>query len=649
VSEPITGSEDRRSSEREDALFRDRDQLGDPVPPASEPTMPPPPQPPAPGVAASPASVPPSPRENDLAERVAAIDRRTIALQSRLEEVARALGLLGRRLQEQAVAGPAVETPPAPPVDDARLRSLEEAVRRLASPQDLARLVDDAVVRATGSLTTGLESVTSMQERELALIDGLSAALDAEGAGLRMDQERVTAMIASLRDDLADSELARSGVTSTAAWSDVVSRVERALTAQANRIEAVLATVRSAVTEQLERHHQDVAGVTAEIATEVARTRDLTADRVQMATLAIDESTARVSAQLASGETAMSDQLDAVRSAVASVTTPLAELERRTDDLATAVETSAGELATTRARFDTIDASMQTVAEAVATYEEVIAQRLQQAASDALAGTAQEVSTAREAVERAGHTAAEELRQALAEVRAELESAVREAREAATDRAQQTLDAAAGRLRDATDEAGRTAQRLEAFEEVLAAVLAEHDQALADQRAQLVYDLVASLADNLSKRERKRLASKIEIPPTPQTSDMSRRIREVFELAADRDLTGLPREEPPVEEDASQPPPRPRKVVGSPLAEIIEEFDDDLGDGIHEDLEPPIGPDPTFEALLEQVRGLPETTRGRLVDAFGSLDALQAADDDTVMSVRGVGPALLERLRALSD
>jgi hypothetical protein len=645
VSEPITGSEDRRSEDGEDVLFGSRDRRPPTPPPVAEPL--------ADAASGEAVDVPgarpaPSPAstagDSELVERLSVIDRRTTALQSRLEEVARALGLLGRRMQEQAVAPPSsvVETA----FDDTRLAALEGAVGRLASRADLQRLVDESVAHVADPLTSRLDTLFATQERELALIDGLSAAFDAEGAGLRMDQERVVAMIATLRDDLADVELERSGVTSTAAWSDVLARVERALTAQANRIEAVLATVRGAVSEQVDRQQREVATLVAQVVDEVARSRETTADRLDMAAVAVDQATARVSAQLAAGEDVMAAQLDAVTSTLASVTGPLAGLERAADDLATTVERSATEIASGRARLDAVETGMASMTAAMAGFEEVITDRLTAAASASLDGAADEMRLARQAIETAGSEAAAELRAALGEVRSQLDGAAQSALQVAAERAQATLDTAAERLRETTAGATETATRLEAFEGVLAAVLAEHDQALADQRAQLVYDLVSSLADNLTKRERKRLASRIEVPPAPQTADMSRRLREVFDMAANRDLTGLPRDEDPDEEDATPAPPLPKRVVRSPLADIIEDHDD--LDEWGADLDPPIGPDPGFDELLQQITGLPETTRRRLVDEFGSVAALQAADDDTVMSVRGVGPALLERLRRLS-
>ena len=583
--------------------------------------------------------------DSELAERLAAIDRRTTALQARLEEVARALGLLGRRLQEQAIAVPTVA--PEAGGDDARMATLEAAVGRLPNRADLQRLVDDSVARVADPLAARLDTLFATQERELALIDGLSAAFDAEGAGLRMDQERVVAMIATLRDDLADVDLDRSGVTSTAAWSDVLSRVERALSAQANRIEAVLATMRGAVTEQVDRQQHEVASLVAQVVEEVARARDVTADRLDMAAAAADQATAGVSARLAAGEDAMAAHVDAVTSTLTAVTGPLAGLERASDDLAVTVERAVAEIASGRARLDAFEEGMAGMGAAMAGFEELITERLAAVTSASLDGTADELRLARQAIEAAGGDAAGQLRAVIDDVRGQLEQAAQSAVQVAAERAQATLDAAAERLRETTATATETATRLEAFESVLAAVLAEHDQALADQRAQLVYDLVSSLADNLTKRERKRLASKIEVPPAPQTSDMSRRLREVFDMAANRDLTGLPRDPDPGEEDPVPQPPVPKRVMRSPLAEIIDDADDldDLGG----DLDPPIGPDPGFDALLQQIKGMPDTTRQRLVDEFGSLSSLQAADDDTVMSVRGVGPALLERLRRLSD
>lgn len=631
MSEPIIGSEDRRSEDDENALFgRSRPTPAVPSDPTSAPT---------PQLTPGPQNV----TDPAVADRLTTIERRTTAVHNRLEEVARALGLLGRRLQEQTVRE--ASAGPDTAADDTRIRALEDAVRRLPGQADLSRLVDDAVARTVEPLTENLDRVHTMQERELALIDGLSAALDAEGAGMRMDQERMAAMLAALRDDLADAELGDSGAASTAAWSDVLTRVERAMTAQANRIEAVLAAVRGAVSEQLERQQHDLTMLVSDVIDEVARAREVTADRIQAATTAVDEGTAQVAAHLLSGETAMADQLDAVRTTLAAVTGPLAELERRTDDLATAADRSADALGVGRTRLDAVETAMATMTEALVGFEELITDRLRAAASAALDDASDEMRSARQAVETAGGAVADQLRQAIDDIRAQLEATMQAAREEAAGRARETLDAAADRLQEATGQATETATRLEAFENVLAAVLAEHDQALADQRAQLVYDLVSSLADNLTKRERKRLAAKIEVPPAPQTVDMSRRLREVFELAANRDLTGLARDDESVDDRPG--PPLPKRVVRSPLADLIEDGDD-LEDDLL-DLEPPIGQDPGFEELLEGVSGLPATTRGRLVDEFGSLAALQAADDDTVMSVRGVGPALLERLRRLPD
>lgn len=604
--EPITGSEDRRSSDRDDPLFA----AHDPEPPAFPPGTPPAP--------------PRTAQDSQISDRLDGLERRTVAMQNRLEEVARALGLLGRRLQEQAAAaGDAAAAPSS--VDDDRLRAIEHRVAAIAA----------------------------MQEREIALLDGLSAALDAEGATLRMDQERVAAMLASLRDELADLELERSGVTGTAAWSDVLNRVERALSAQANRIEAVLATTRGQIGEQLDEQAATSSAAVAEVLDEVARVREVTADRLQTAALTVEQASTQVADQLASGQSAMSEHLDGVRTTLDAVTGPLGELARRTDDLATAVENSATALDASRIRLEDVDASMRNVVGAMDGFEEVIEQRLGAAAAEALTDARSELLAAREEVQSAATAAGEELRGILSEVAAQLQAAIQSAQQVAAERAQQTLDQAAQRLTAATEDATTTAARLESFEEVLAAVLVEHDQALADQRAQLVYDLVSSLADGLTKRERKRLAQKLEVPPAPQTSDMSRRLREVFELAANRDLMGLSREESgDLDEPASVQDmpdddgvPMPKRVVRSrsPLAEIIED-DVDVED-LTDDVEPPIDAD--LRTRLSEIRGMPDTTRERLVAEFGSLARLQTADDDTILAVRGVGPSLLARLRDL--
>jgi len=649
VSEPFGGSEDHRSEERDDVLFGRRTEGPDPVPPPA-------PEPP-PVATAEPSLAPERPQLRALADQVGAIDRRTAALQARLEEVARALGLLGRRLQEQRVPESSAPTVAPPAMDDARLQALEDRLRHLPATSDLARMLDESVARATDPLTGRLDALAAHQERELALIDGLSAALDAEGASLRMDQERVAAMLATLREDLADAELERSGVTSTAAWSDVVNRVERAMTAQANRIEAVLGTVRQAVDEQQGRQQDELTGMVNRVVEEVARVREVTADRLHVAAVASEQAASQVTAQLASGEAAVADHLDGLRGTMTAITGPLAALEQRTDDLANAASSSAAALTASQDRLDGVDASMRAVTEAMQGFGDVLEQRIGQAAAAALASSAAELVTARQAVEESGMQAADALRRALDDVRAALEQTVREASAVATERAEQTLDDASGRLSAATTDATATAARLEAFEDVLAAVLVEHDQALADQRAQLVYDLVSSLAGNLSKRERKRLSDKLEIPPAPQTADMSRRLREVFELAANRDLSGLPREAPidepdlPAEPELPVPapddngPPLPKRVVRSPLADIIDDDLEDVDD--QDDLEPPIGPDPDLDEVLGGVKGLPDATRRRLLEDFGSVTELGAADDDAILQVKGVGPALLARLRTL--
>jgi hypothetical protein len=656
VSEPFGGSEDQRSEDRDDVLFGRRTAGPDPAPPPQ-----PDPTPDPSAVARAEPLLPPQPPQlPELADQVGAIDRRTAALQARLEEVARALGLLGRRLQEPAQSAPEFSAVPAaaPAIDDARLQAIEDRLRHLPASSDLARMLDEAVSRATDPLTGRLDALAAHQERELALIDGLSAALDAEGASLRMDQERVVAMLATLRDDLADADSERSGVTSTAAWSDVVNRVERAMTAQANRIEAVLGTVRQTVEEQLGRQQDELTGLTNQVVDEVARVREVTADRLHVATVAGEQAASQVTSQLASAEAAIADHLDGLRGTMTAVTGPLAALEQRTDDLANAVASSAGALAASQDRLEGVDASMRAVTEAMQEFGDVVEQRIGEAAATALASSAAELSTARQAVEASGERAADALRRALDDVSAALDQAIRDASTAAAERAGQTLDEASERLGAATVDATATAARLEAFEDVLAAVLVEHDQALADQRAQLVYDLVSSLAGNLTKRERKRLADKLEIPPTPQTADMSRRLREVFDLAANRDLSGLPRQaepdqpEPPadlvVSTESAQVeggPPLPKRVLRSALADIIDDDLEDLDD--HDDLEPPIGPDPDLDEVLGGIRGLPDATRRRLLAAFGSVAELDAADDEAVLQVKGVGPGLLARLRAL--
>lgn len=237
--------------------------------------------------------------------------------------------------------------------------------------------------------------------------------------------------------------------------------------------------------------------------------------------------------------------------------------------------------------------------------------------------------------------------------------------EAMDDRVRQLVDQVTGGLAAAERRLGETLDSLREVQESLVAHLVDRDRQVALERAQLTRAFVEELAGALSKRDRRRIARRLDVDRVA-TSDWWDRTEEATPSTTD---TPVPPTVPVVR--PASDPPSPDEVApdpavapdGEPAVAPDDELDLPADDEADEDDRPRVQPslgtrpvhprastprDPAaMRRTLAAVRGLGPARQAALIAAFGSLDELREASDDELLAVRGIGPSLLEPIRSV--
>ena len=367
--------------------------------------------------------------------------------------------------------------------------------------------------------------------------------------------------------------------------------LEAALVAQASRIEAVLGAARRDLAEAA------------------------VGDHVQAA----------LARAVADGD----DRLAEVRAALAATSAPLEALAGAVEALHDRVDTVTSEVAADREAIgglvERADAVPAAVTDGLA---EVVA---------ALEGQQAHAERQREALREQQEQAIEELRSAAADAL----DAIRRAAVQASDRVLARLDAASERLE-------QVAAAVASADRTIGEHLTESDRRATLERARLTSAFVEQLADGLTRRERKRLAKRLEVPdaappPAPATDPEG------------PDAPATPDPVPVAEPESVPAPPEPsrpaRPVVraAAPPDEPVPSSTPRVRPSRRTRPVRPAASEPGDPAAvrraLASVRGLGPARQSALIDQFGTLEAIREASDDELLEVRGVGPSLLPGIR----
>jgi hypothetical protein len=295
------------------------------------------------------------------------------------------------------------------------------------------------------------------------------------------------------------------------------------------------------------------------------------------------------------------------------------------DDLAAAVTDAVAAWQAEReaARGDAREA-LADLRDAVSAASTAVQEAAGQAGETVTRSAARAAEAAHDAVTRIVDTLDEQTEHAASE----LDEVLARASVAAREHADSTLAGVEVRLAATTDQVDEIAGTLTALERVFLRYLEEHDRRAAIERADLVRQFVEQLAEGLTRRERRRLARKLEVPePVEPPDDVAERLREVVESAAERTF--------PVSRE--RVPPRAPAPPGDDGPDVDDAEPDEVGTDGSETV--------TDDVVLAEVRGLGPAKRAVLLERFGSVDAVRAAPDDELLAVPGVGPALLAELR----
>ena len=241
-------------------------------------------------------------------------------------------------------------------------------------------------------------------------------------------------------------------------------------------------------------------------------------------------------------------------------------------------------------------------------------------------------------------------------------------KEEMADRVRHLVDEVAGGLAAAERRLGDTLDSLREVQESLVTHLVERDRQIALERAHLTRAFVEELAGALSRRDRRRVARKLDVDRVA-TSDGWDHTEDVTR-SADPVPANVPvvrpASDPSSPTTGDQPEPGAAPDVppdDGPDVPPGEELDVPPEDEADEDdrqrVQPSLGTRPVHPRAsaprdpaamrrpLAGVRGLGPARQAALISAFGSLDELREATDDELLAVRGIGPSLLEPIRSV--
>lgn len=385
--------------------------------------------------------------------------------------------------------------------------------------------------------------------------------------------------------------------------------VQSALVAQATRIETVLATARRELGDRVAAETAGAREAADEVRAALAAARDLTADRLDAAADASSEVAEVVRGAVARVEAELDDRLDEATAGARAATGPVEALAGAVEALHDLVVDARSEAREDRARVEGLVEEVRGLAATVRTTLGEV--------TDALA---RQADTSVVAVRGAATDAARELRS--------------------------RLDEAAGPLRDA-------AATVQALDTSLRQHVDEMEWRGAVERARLTQAFVEQLADGLGRRERRRLARRIEVPDPPDARAGGGRDEPLGAGSEVARPVGASGPSPvSVGDPASDPGPEAARAVDD-----VPTWERPVRDVPPDRVTPsrrtrPVrrtASDPQDPAAVRRaltaVRGLGPARQSALIDRFGTLEAIRDASDDELLALPGIGPALIPGIR----
>lgn len=362
----------------------------------------------------------------------------------------------------------------------------------------------------------------------------------------------------------------------------------------------------------------------------------------------IEERLAELDALRASVESALVAQASRIETVLAAARRDLAETAIGDHVQAALTRTVADgddRLAEVRAAVAASAAPVEALAGAV----EALDERVRQVVAEA----AQDRALLRELLDRLD-ALPDQHATAVADVRTATTDAVAEVRRAAVEAGDRVL----ARVQDAAASVEQSAVAVRAAEEVLAEHLAEADRRVAVERMQLTGAFVEQLADGLTRRERKRLARRLEVPtptePVPTEPAPTGSPDPVPAAPAPTPVAPEPVPTAVTPEPAPSPAPTSMPASAENATAVVEPPADVAPPGqvqpsrrsrpVRRAASTPGDPAAVRRALAS-VRGLGPARQSALIDRFGTIEAIRDAPDEDLLAVRGIGPSLLPAIR----
>lgn len=520
-----------------------------------------------------------------------------------------------------------------------RSRSLEEEARE-ALRRDLVTAIEEGLgeqvghhlSRVSDRVEVGLAGLRARMDEQL---DRVTEALreDADTtrivtADLRQQllaevaetRETTTEIVESLRDGVRE-ELRVTGGRMDEALGGVRSTVDAALGGQSERLEDAVEALRTTVSETLEHG----------VAAQTDRVDELVRDLGDQLGHALGSITDRFENALGVLDARVGESLDQVAVArqrldelQASVAQSSADLGQQADAM-TSMNEQLGLLG------DTVAGEMAQARESMVSEQRAVMAEL----ADLLTGAEERLAGARQLFENEAAGLVERGQQLEDRLEAALEEVVEDTRVHARS--------GAHKLASSAEQLDEIFVDLRQLESTLVAQLEARERQLVEERVHLLRDLVEQLAGSLSKRERRKLAAKLDVPTPPP-----RPVRPVDPLEG---TPPLPRDVRPVPADgpAETAPPRPsrapapsapptpaggRPVRRKPVARKVVRPSSSATSGDRRT----VGKEAV--ETLAQVKGLGPAKAEQLLDAFGSYEAVVAATPAELEEVRGIGGSL---------
>jgi hypothetical protein len=468
---------------------------------------------------------------------------------------------------------------------DARL---ERSERHAADVQAEVRAHRATAEEHGEVLESGLAGVRALMRTEVAnAMDTLGAADDARSQHLRglleewrSDAERRLEARAAQEAD--DHERAAAVLRGEA------TQVRDDLAGQRELLETGLAQAHRALTDQLESQRAEVLQLQME-------QRAVVGEQLSEQRQALDRALADQRTELARQQEAVAGVAESVRATGASMTADLADLQTLSGELARhrQLEDEARQVLATTLVAELHRAIERLVDDQTASLDEVVT---------GVTGVGERITAAVADVRGGIEASRTELDRALAAVDAkgeDLEARLSGVVDGFSGQFRDQAAAATAGLEAATSGLSELSSRLDEMERSVVEGIGAHDERLDRERTRLLRDLVDQLAEGLSRRERKRLAGKLEVPTARGVTS-----------AVSSPLPAKPSPEPSLVEPASTEP-------SIPLAD-----------------------------LLAEVKGVGPAKQAVLLDAFGDPEAIRSATVDELAAVRGISPRLAEAINA---